>query len=163
MLDTMYQSLNLGDFDYMKKIIELIKKNKQIILYLIFGALTTALNVVTYWLFAHPIGLSTLPSTIIAWVAGVIFAFFTNKFIVFEAKQKKGFWVELGSFVLARVVTGVLDMLIMLVFVDYLHLNDLVIKIVSNIVVIILNYVFSKFIIFRKKKQGEENEGISKE
>ena len=96
-------------------------------------------------------------------MAGVIFAFFTNKFIVFEAKQKKGFWVELGSFVLARVVTGVLDMLIMLVFVDYLHLNDLVIKIVSNIVVIILNYVFSKFIIFRKKKQGEENEGISKE
>ena len=140
----------------MKKIFALLKKYKQIILYLIFGALTTALNVAVYWLMAHPLGVPTLPSTLVAWVAGVLFAFFTNKFIVFESRSKGGFWLELGSFTLARVVTGALDALIMLVFVDLLLFNDLIVKIISNIVVIILNYIFSKFIIFRKNRtQGD--------
>ena len=140
----------------MKKIFALLKKYKQIILYLIFGALTTALNVAVYWLMAHPLGVPTLPSTLVAWVAGVLFAFFTNKFIVFESRGKGGFWLELGSFTLARVVTGALDALIMLVFVDLLLFNDLIVKIISNIVVIILNYIFSKFIIFRKNRtQGD--------
>lgn len=140
----------------MKKIFALLKKYKQIILYLIFGALTTALNVAVYWLMAHPLGVPTLPSTLVAWVAGVLFAFFTNKFIVFESRGKRGFWLELGSFTLARVVTGALDALIMLVFVDLLLFNDLIVKIISNIVVIILNYIFSKFIIFRKNRtQGD--------
>lgn len=135
----------------MKKIMMLFSRYKQIILYLIFGALTTALNVFAYWVLAHPLGLDTLVSTLIAWVIGVLFAFFTNKFFVFESKGRSHMWAELGSFTLARAVTGALDVGIMFVFVTVLSLNDMLIKIISNVVVIILNYIFSKFLIFAKK------------
>ncbi len=140
--------------------LDFIKKHRGVILYLLFGALTTLVNIASYWLFAHPLALNTLISTILAWVVSVIFAFFTNKLIVFEARGNgvRRFLYELGAFLLARVATGALDVAIMLVFVDILHLNDIVIKIVSNVVVIILNYIVSKFIIFAKKRRGgDEN------
>lgn len=140
----------------MKKIIELMKKHRQIILYLIFGVLTTLINIVAYWLFAHPLSLGTLASTILAWLTSVFFAFFTNKSIVFESRGKKRFLFELFTFLCSRVLTGVIDLAIMFVFVDVLLLNDMVIKIVSNIIVIVLNYVLSKFIVFRKKSEDKE-------
>jgi len=140
----------------MKKIIELMKKYRQIILYLIFGVLTTLINIVAYWLFAHPLSLGTLASTILAWLTSVFFAFFTNKSIVFESRGKKRFLFELFTFLGSRVLTGVIDLAIMFVFVDVLLLNDMVIKIVSNIIVIVLNYVLSKFIVFRKKSEDKE-------
>ncbi|MBQ8738853.1 MAG: GtrA family protein [Clostridia bacterium] len=140
----------------MKKIIELMKKHRQIILYLIFGVLTTLINIVAYWLFAHPLSLGTLASTVLAWLTSVFFAFFTNKSIVFESRGKKRFLFELFTFLASRVLTGVIDLAIMFVFVDVLLLNDMVIKIVSNIIVIVLNYVLSKFIVFRKKSEDKE-------
>lgn len=140
----------------MKKIIELMKKHRQIILYLIFGVLTTLINIVAYWLFAHPLSLGTLASTVLAWLTSVFFAFFTNKSIVFESRGKKRFLFELFTFLCSRVLTGVIDLAIMFVFVDVLLLNDMVIKIVSNIIVIVLNYVLSKFIVFRKKSEDKE-------
>ncbi len=142
----------------MKKIIELMKKHRQIILYLIFGVLTTLINIVAYWLFAHPLSLGTLASTILAWLTSVFFAFFTNKSIVFESRDKKRFFFELFTFLGSRVLTGVIDLAIMFVFVDVLLLNDMVIKIVSNIIVIVLNYVLSKFIVFRKKDEDKKKE-----
>lgn len=140
----------------MKKIIELMKKYRQIILYLIFGVLTTLINIVAYWLFAHPLSLGTLASTVLAWLTSVFFAFFTNKSIVFESRGKKRFLFELFTFLCSRVLTGVIDLAIMFIFVDVLLLNDMVIKIVSNIIVIVLNYVLSKFIVFRKKSEDKE-------
>lgn len=140
----------------MKKIIELMKKHRQIILYLIFGVLTTLINIVAYWLFAHPLSLGTLASTVLAWLTSVFFAFFTNKSIVFESRGKKRFLFELFTFLCSRVLTGVIDLAIMFIFVDVLLLNDMVIKIVSNIIVIVLNYVLSKFIVFRKKSEDKE-------
>lgn len=140
--------------------LELFKKHKSVILYLVFGALTTLVNIASYWLFAYPLSLNTLTSTILAWVLSVAFAFFTNKLIVFESRGNgtRHFLYELLMFFVARLVTGALDVAIMLVFVDLLHLNDIVIKIVSNVVVIILNYVISKFVIFAKNRHGgEEN------
>jgi putative flippase GtrA len=138
----------------MNKILEIIKKYRQIILYLIFGALTTLINIVAYWVFAHPLSLGTLASTILAWLTSVFFAFFTNKSIVFESKGKKRFFFELATFLGARVFTGVLDLGIMFLFVDVLLFNDMAIKIISNIVVIVLNYILSKFIIFKKKDEN---------
>ena len=140
----------------MKKILELFKKYKEIILYLIIGGLTTALNIATYWVCANPLGLNTVVSNVIAWTAGVIFAYFTNKIFVFESKSFKPsiFFKEFALFVLARVTTGVIDTGIMYLFVDICQLRqyEMWIKLASNVIVIILNYVFSKLIVFRKKK-----------
>ena len=126
-------------------------------MYLVFGVLTTLVNIASYWLFAHQLTLDTLTSTILAWVLSVLFAFFTNKLIVFESKGNglKRFLWEILTFFGARALTGVLDTAIMVVFVDILTLNDLGVKVASNIIVIILNYIVSKFVIFAKKKRGE--------
>ena len=144
-----------GDF-----MISFIKKHKALILYLVFGVLTTLVNIASYWLFAHPLSLGTLASNILAWLLSVLFAFFTNKLIVFESRGNgvKRFLWEILTFFGARLATGVLDTAIMLVFVDLLHLNDIAVKIASNIIVIILNYIVSKFVIFAKKKRGSDND-----
>ena len=132
--------------------IELIKKYKQFILYAVFGVLTTLVNVAVYWLLAHLCSLSTLPSTILAWLAAVAFAYITNRIWVFESKAetKKEILREVLSFFGCRLATGVLDWAWMLIFVDILHINDLLMKLVANIIVIILNFVASKLFIFKK-------------
>lgn len=134
----------------MSKICDALKKHKQIIVYLIFGALTTAVNIVAYWLFAHPLSLDTVVSTILAWLVSVIFAFVTNKLFVFESKARAHLVYEIITFFASRLLTGALDTAIMLVFVDLLHANDIIVKILSNIVVIILNFVLSKIIVFKR-------------
>lgn len=140
----------------MSKIIELLKRYKEIILYLVIGGLTTLLNIVAYWVCATPLSINTVASNIIAWVVSVLFAYFTNKLFVFESKSfaPRIFFKELFLFILARVGTGALDTGIMYLFVDVLCLSDyeIWIKIGSNVLVIILNYVLSKLIVFRKKK-----------
>jgi putative flippase GtrA len=134
----------------------LYKKYREIFWYLVFGVLTTLVNIGAYWLFAHPLGLGTLASNVFAWLLSVLFAFFTNKLIVFESRGNGfgRFMWEILTFFGARALTGLLDTAIMVVFVDMLHLNDIAVKIASNIIVIILNYIVSKFVIFAKKKRG---------
>ena len=132
---------------------KLYDKYRDMIPYMIFGVLTTLVNIAAYWLLAHPLGLSTVPSTVIAWVLAVLFAYLTNRKWVFhsEAKTRNEIIKEGVSFYLCRLGTGVLDWLGMYVMVDVLHWNDLIVKIAVNIVVIVLNYVASKLIVFRKK------------
>ena len=132
---------------------QLYDKYRDMIPYMIFGVLTTLVNIAAYWLLAHPLGLSTVPSTVIAWVLAVLFAYVTHRKWVFhsEAKTRNEIIKEGVSFYLCRLGTGVLDWLGMYVMVDVLHWNDLIVKIAVNIVVIVLNYVASKLIVFRKK------------
>ncbi len=132
---------------------QLYDKYRDMIPYMIFGVLTTLVNIAAYWLLAHPLGLPTVPSTVIAWVLAVLFAYVTNRKWVFhsEAKTRNEIIKEGVSFYLCRLGTGVLDWLGMYVMVDVLHWNDLIVKIAVNIVVIVLNYVASKLIVFRKK------------
>lgn len=141
----------------MKKIFELVKRYQDIILYLFFGGLTTVVNVVSYAFFAKVLGFGTFFSTVIAWFLSVLVAYLTNRKWVFhsEAKGFKEVAREVVSFFSCRIATGVVDWVIMLAFVDGLHLNDIVIKIVANVVVIILNYVASKLVIFAKKDKKE--------
>ena len=136
---------------------ELIKKYKSILLYLIFGVLTTLVNVVSYWLCSHICSLSTMVSTIIAWILAVLFAYVTNRKWVFEseAATKQEIIKECLAFFSARLATGVVDWLCMFVCVDILQLNDIIIKLAANILVIILNYVASKLIIFKKKRNSQ--------
>ena len=136
--------------DLIKK---LIIKYKGIILYGIFGVLTTALNIAVYYVCYNVVGISNVVSTILAWIAGVLFAFFTNKIWVFDSKSftTKLLLKEFIMFVTARLLTGLFDLAFMYITVDVLQYHALTCKIISNVVVIILNYVLSKFVVFKKK------------
>ena len=121
------------------------------ILYLVFGVFTTAINTVCYAVLYEYLKFENTVSTIIAWFIAVTFAFATNRTVVFESHRKKlseriG---EFASFFGCRLLTGIMDVIIMVVAVDFLKWNSVVWKIISNIVVTIINYVASKFFIFR--------------
>ena len=135
-------------------LMQLIKKYKDILLYGIFGVLTTVVNIVTYWVAAHPLGLSVMVSTVIAWIVAVLFAYVTNRKWVFhsQAEGTKEIVQEIVSFFACRLATGVVDWACMFIFVDLLHFNDVIIKAAANVLVIILNYVASKLVIFKHKK-----------
>lgn len=138
-----------------KKIWNLYLKYKEAILYLIFGGLTTLLNIVTYAVCSHLFHIDTLISNAIAWVAGVAFAYVTNKIFVFESKTDtlKELIKECASFVGCRLATGAMDMAIMYITVDVLRWPDIIMKVIANVLVIILNFVFSKLFIFAKKEK----------
>ena len=148
---------------------ELFKKYKEIILYIVFGGLTTLVNWVIYSLLVRFCGVGITVSNAVAWIAAVVFAFVTNKIYVFESKNKKAKTVayEFVSFVSSRAITGVIEIfgvpLLVKVGVDekIFGIDGAIAKIIVSVIVIILNYVFSKLIVFRKKKQEKtENENI---
>lgn len=130
-----------------------MKNYKSIVLYLIFGALTTLVNVAVYYLCYNIAQIGNVASVIIAWVLSVAFAYITNKLFVFESRsfEKSVFIPEVLSFVGCRVLTGALDVAIMYIAVDLLSGNSLIWKVLSNIIVIILNFIASKILIFKKK------------
>lgn len=135
-----------------------VKKNiKEIVAYLVFGVLTTLVNIVVYWVCAHPLGIKTVPSSVIAWIAAVLFAYVTNRIWVFhsETTGKSGIIKEMLYFFSARLATGVIDWVFMYVTVDLLGFNDVYMKVVANVIVVILNYVASKLLIFKKPKETE--------
>lgn len=137
-----------------EKIKELYQKYKEPLLYLIFGVLTTVVNYVTYFLSASLFNFSTtIPPTIIGWVLSVTFAYVTNKIFVFQSNTTSFMdWMrEIGSFVSARLLSLGLDAVIMFVSVDLLSWNEPLMKIISNVFVVIINYVFSKWFIFKNK------------
>ena len=142
------------------KLLDFLKKHKSAILYLVFGGLTTLINIVSYSLLYYVAQISNSVSNILAWVVSVLFAFITNKLFVFEKKSFAfaAFLFEIGSFFLFRLATGVLDLAIMYLFVDILEYNALIMKILSNLIVIILNYFASKFFVFKKKEIQDEND-----
>lgn len=129
----------------------LYQKYKDILFYGIFGVLTTLVNLVVYFICAHPMHLGTMPSTIIAWIAAVLFAYITNRKWVFHSSASSPNEIirEIISFFACRLTTGIVDWLCMFLFVDVFHFNDVIVKAAANVLVIILNYVASKLIIFR--------------
>lgn len=132
----------------------LYEKYKDVIPYMFFGVCTTLVNIVVYWICAHVAFMGVMHSTIIAWVAAVFFAYLTNRKWVFhsEALGAKEILKEIIAFFGCRLATGVLDWLMMYVLVDHGHLNDFLIKTIANVVVIVLNYVASKLLVFGRKK-----------
>ena len=131
-----------------------IEKYRDVIPYLFFGVCTTVVNVVSYWCCAHLLLMNTMLSTVIAWCLAVLFAYVTNRRWVFhsEAHGVEEIAKEIVSFFSCRLATGVVDWACMYIFVELLKCNDVVVKIVANIIVIVLNYVASKVLIFKKKK-----------
>lgn len=131
----------------------LFNRYKEVILYLIFGGLTTLVNIVSYSLLADWLGIYYLAANAIAWVLSVLFAYLTNRSFVFESKSRGSEALrELLLFFGCRLLSGVFDMACMYVCVDLIRMPGLAAKILSNVIVVILNYLFSKFLIFRGKK-----------
>lgn len=131
----------------------LFEKYKEVFSYCFFGVCTTAVNLATYWMMAHVVGTTTVRGTIIAWFVAVLFAYITNRKWVFQSSVHSFVALirEMLLFYSCRLVTGILDWVIMYVFVDQLHCNDLIIKMIANIIVIIGNYIASKLLIFKHR------------
>ena len=136
-----------------EKLKALYKRYQDVIPYLFFGVCTTLVNMAAYWLVAYPLGLSVAASTVIAWILAVLFAYVTNRRWVFhsDARTTSEILREMASFFSCRLATGLLDLGCMFLFVDVLHWNDLLIKALDNVLVVVLNYVASKLLIFRKR------------
>ena len=135
-------------------------KYREQITYLFFGVVTTLVNFAVYFALTH-LGMSTAVANIFAWVVSVLAAYITNRLWVFESRSTGGAAArEFISFVGCRAGTGVMDEIFMIAGVDwlgpmivapgYLRMWEIGVKIFSNVLVIVLNYVFSKILIFRK-------------
>ena len=140
------------------KISQLLKKvlNKEVIMYLIFGVLTTVVSLLVYYgciyTFLNPENAVQLQiANIISWIAGVAFAYITNRKFVFESNEANQL-KEISKFVTSRLATLFLDMIIMFIGVTCLHGNDKIVKLISQVLVIIGNYIFSKLFVFKKQK-----------
>lgn len=132
----------------------ILKKYRETILYLFFGSFTTLVNIVSYLFFTRVILFNFMVANTLAWILAVLFAYVTNKFFVFESKRVeiRFLFKEFLSFVSFRLLSGVIEMIIMYIMIDLLFVNDIIVKVFTNIIVIILNYLFSKMIIFKNKK-----------
>ena len=136
----------------MNTIFKFILKYKDLISYAFFGVWTTVINIVTYYLLYNIFEFSNVLSNCIAWVVAVVFAYITNKLYVFNSKSFKFDLLlkEVISFFGCRFLTGVLDVVIMYLAVDVYSLNSTVWKIISNILVIIINFIAGKLVVFKK-------------
>lgn len=141
--------------DLIQKIKELIKKYEELIKYFIIGVITTIINYAIFAVLSSVINIDMHVSNIIAWIVSVIFAYFANKLFVFESKsfELNVIGKEMLSFGAARVFSLLLEELILYIFVNLLNMNQLIIKLIANVVVMIVNYILSKFIIFKNPKE----------
>ena len=144
----------------MDKIKELYLKYKEIVNYLIFGVLTTAVSLVTYYICVYTVldpeqAVQLQIANVISWILGVAFAYVTNRKFVFESNEKNKL-KEASKFVTSRIATLLMDMAIMFIGVTLLKLNDKIIKLVSQVVVIVANYLLSKIVVFNKGENKDE-------
>lgn len=164
-MDKLFEKIHeiCGKFIKNEKLMDIIRKvvSKEVFFYLLFGVLTTVVNLVTLAIFNRFVDI--MVSNIIAWVAAVVFAYVTNKLFVFESKSWKLDVIkkEIPSFTGARVLTLGIEELGILVMIKWLHLDvpltvgpvggEFIIKGFLAVIVVLLNYVFSKMLIFKKK------------
>jgi len=136
-------------------------KNKEkifeIVRYLIVGVLTTLVSLVVYYGLTYTIlhpdnGFELQIANVISWILSVIFAYFANRIFVFKSKNENR-WKEATSFVGSRVITLIMDMTFMFVLVTLFKINDKLVKLFSQVIVIVVNYIFSKLFVFNKEKK----------
>lgn len=150
----------------MNKLLSLYKKYEELILYAITGGFTTVVSFGTHFGSEHLLSVSAQTATIISWICSVTFAFFTNKSLVFKSKSVGGtdFIRQFFQFYAARLVSLGIEFLIISICVDKygqffaglfgvsLKTNEFIFKIIAQVFILVSNYAFSKFVIFRKKK-----------
>ena len=143
---------------------EILKKYREIISYLVVGGLTTVVSLGVYYACVFtfldpdkPVQLQI--ANIISWIAAVTFAYFTNRRFVFESKNEN-MLKEATAFFAARIGTLLMEMGIMFVSVTWLGFNDKIMKLVVQIIIIVANYIFSKFLVFSKKEKNKTENGM---
>ena len=134
----------------------LFTKYKEIILYLVFGVGTTAVDfIVSYAL--YPTNMNIHAVHTISWISAVAFAYITNRIFVFESQTHgKSIILEIIKFAGSRVATFLIQESIVFLLFDVMHFSEYVVKIPATILVVILNYVFSRVIVFRGRKKSDE-------
>ena len=134
-----------------------INYNKHIVLYFVFGVLTTVVNLISFYIFAEILQIETIPATIWAWVVAVAFAFITNRLYVFEstAKTHAAILREAILFFIARLVTLSIEVFIMWLSVDICGQNKLIWKVFCNIITIVVNYALSKAVVFSSSRTSK--------
>lgn len=128
-----------------------VKKYKELLLYLIFGVLTTLVNIGTFYLFHDVWQVYYLTSNAIAWVISIVFAYITNRKWVFDSASDH-ILEEFLKFTACRLFSGGCDMLVMFAGVDLLGISSMLMKVIANVLVVIMNYVFSKVFVFKADK-----------
>ena len=138
---------------------KLYMKYKEIINYLIAGALTTIVSIASYELFKNVFHIHYIISNILSWIAAVTFAYFVNRKFVFGSKSTgKDKLLEFFNFVKYRLLSLVIDTMLMYLLVDIFKFNDDISKIIVQVVVVILNYIFSKFLTFKNNEKESEGD-----
>lgn len=121
---------------------------KELVLYVVFGVLTTIVNIVVYFLFARVLNVNYLFSNVLAWFFSVLFAYVTNRIWVFESRNSNVL-KECALFFGGRLFSGAVDTGLMYLFIDILTIGDVISKIVIQVIVVVLNYVISKLVVFK--------------
>lgn len=134
-------------------VLNIYKKNKELINYIIVGCMTTVVSFTTLFIFHSLLNVRVELANIISWILAVLFSFIMNKLVVFESKSKeKGLLIkEFTSFVGARILSFFIDEGLLILGVDVLHFNPYIVKAISEVFVVVTNYFFSKFVVFKKK------------
>ena len=127
------------------------KKYREVIDYIIFGGLTTLVNLIAFYIFDTLIGWPYLVANAMAIILSILFAYVTNKMFVFRTKElgAKENVLEFIKFIGFRGVSGLADMMTMWILVDLITMNTNIAKLLTQFIVVVLNYVFSKFFIFK--------------
>lgn len=135
---------------------KLYKRYEEIINYLIFGVLTMIVSIASYLIFANTIfssksDLDIQIANVLSWICAVTFAYITNRKYVFKSKaQGKAIFKEMGSFFLARIASLIIEMASMYLLFSIMHIDDAISKLICQVIVVILNYIFSKIFVFKK-------------
>ena len=139
----------------MNQFIRWLKDHRELVLYVIFGAATTMVNYLVYFPLYNLLGFSGAFSNALSWVIAVAFAYLTNKPFVFQSNDWSGKTVfhELLKFVGCRVGSGAIETFLIFLTVDCLKWNGNVLKILTSVIVVILNYIASKWLVFRKEEK----------
>ncbi len=125
-------------------------KIKEILKYLIVGGLTTVVSIVSYYIVRLFIE-NYLVCTVISWIFAVAFAYITNRVFVFNSKRENIF-KECTEFVFSRILSLVAEVAVMYLLVDFLNISDKISKIIVQVIIVILNYIFSKLFVFKENK-----------
>lgn len=133
----------------MKKIVDLYKKYEEIINYLIVGLLTTLVSISVYALFTKCFHINYMIANGFSWIISVLFAYITNRIFVFKSKSEDIF-LEIYQFFKYRIFSFLIEIFLMYVFVELINIDDMISKVIVQIIVIVLNYVFSKLFVFKK-------------
>ena len=135
-----------------KKLLNLYKKYEEIINYIVVGGVTTIISILSYYLFriilSSNTNLNVQISTVFSWIVAVTFAYFANRIFVFKSNNSRK--TEAVKFVTSRIMSLLIEMLVMFILTSVVKINDKVAKVLVQFIIVILNYLFSKIFVFKK-------------